>query len=196
MDSTTGPNPRQFVLASQRVLLDPLTGLPGPALLVDRVEMALIRARRQRKRVAVFVLYDAAPEPGPPVVEVAERLRAVTRPDDTVARVAGRTFVVVCNELPKDTAADGIRARLYDGADAGCRVGLALGTGADDASGLLTTAAERAAAATPKPVTPRSSTDDPRPWRRCSRPAPPAADGAGAQRGAAPPAATPRPSAA
>ena len=97
-------------------LVDPLTGLPGPALLVDRVEVALARARRTVRRVAVFVLYDVCGigSSDPPVRELAERLRAAVRPDDTVARVANRTFVVVCNEIELEREAVRIAYRLLD----------------------------------------------------------------------------------
>ena len=144
------PNPRQFILASKRVLLDPVTRLPDPALLLDRVEMALARARRDRGRVAVFVLYDVAGTEGPGIREVGDRLQSVVRPDDTVSRVAGRTFVVVCNHTDTDAAADTIGARLLDHVGRGCRMGRALGTAEDDARDLLAAAAYRAVGATPK----------------------------------------------
>ena len=150
MEYKAPPNPREFVLASRRVLLDPVTGLPGPALLVDRIEMALARARRERHGIAVYVLYDVVGTPGPGIREMAAQLQSVIRPDDTVSRVTGRTFVVLCNNIDTRADADGVAARLMDHVGDGCRLGLAMGTAADDARDLLSAAAYRAVGAFPK----------------------------------------------
>jgi GGDEF domain-containing protein len=144
------PNPREFVLASRRLLLDPVTELPGPALLTDRLEVALARARRERRGVAVFVLHDVAGSPGPGLREMAERLQHAVRPDDTVSRICGRTFVVVCNQIDDRLDAEAVGERLMEYVGPGCRVGVVLGTPADDARDLLLIAADRAVAAAPK----------------------------------------------
>ena len=152
MDSERILDGSEFLLVPQVALVDPLTGLPGPALLLDRVEVALARARRTVRRVAVFVLYDVCGigSSDPPVRELAERLRAAVRPDDTVARVANRTFVVVCNEIELEREAVRIAFRLLDLVGDSCRVGMALGRGCDPARDVLARAANRALSAFPK----------------------------------------------
>jgi diguanylate cyclase (GGDEF)-like protein/PAS domain S-box-containing protein len=90
-------------------LHDPLTGLPNRALIQDRLEQAMLRARRYGRRVAVifggidrFQLindtygYSAGDEL---LMQVGARLTAATRASDTVGRFAGDEFVVVCEDI-------------------------------------------------------------------------------------------------
>jgi diguanylate cyclase (GGDEF)-like protein/PAS domain S-box-containing protein len=88
---------------------DPLTGLPNRRLLDDRLQVELAHASRHRGRVAVmFVDLDRfkrindslGHEVGDQLlVEVARRLRACLRDDDTIARMGGDEFVVVMSHL-------------------------------------------------------------------------------------------------
>jgi PAS domain S-box-containing protein len=86
-------------------LHDGLTGLPNRALLIDRLEVALARGRRDRREVAVLfcdldgfkrVNDTAGHAAGDAVLlECSQRLKDVLRAGDTVARVGGDEFVVV-----------------------------------------------------------------------------------------------------
>jgi diguanylate cyclase (GGDEF)-like protein/PAS domain S-box-containing protein len=101
---------------------DPLTGLPNRTLLLDRLEMALARARRHHRRIAVLfldldhfkVVNDSLGHGlgDRLLVAIAGRLRATLRPDDTVARFGGDEFVVLCEDLAGRADAVAVAERL------------------------------------------------------------------------------------
>ncbi|SDY57996.1 diguanylate cyclase (GGDEF) domain-containing protein [Modestobacter sp. DSM 44400] len=103
-------------------LHDPLTGLPNRSLLVDRLELAL--ATRARSGGPLAVLYcdldrfkavndNWGHTAGDVVlIETAARLVAAVRPGDTVARIGGDEFVVLCPGLDVTGTADAVRARV------------------------------------------------------------------------------------
>jgi diguanylate cyclase (GGDEF)-like protein len=103
-----------------RATHDHLTGLPNRALLFDRLEHALDSAARYQRGVAVlFVDVDRFKNINDTLghaigdvtlVEVARRLRGTLRDSDTLARLSGDEFVVICENL--DGPADEIHRWL------------------------------------------------------------------------------------
>ena len=94
---------------AQRALHDPLTSLPNRTLLADRMEHALARASRRSSSVALLcldldrfkVINDGyGHQAGDQLLAaVSERLQTVLRPDDTVARIGGDEFAVLCEDV-------------------------------------------------------------------------------------------------
>ncbi|NEK87553.1 EAL domain-containing protein [Blastococcus saxobsidens] len=90
-------------------LHDALTGLPNRALLQQRIEHAAQRAHRSRTQAAVlFADLDRFKWVNDTyghrigdelLVAVARRLSEVVRPGDTLARVSGDEFVILCEDL-------------------------------------------------------------------------------------------------
>ncbi|HVW35041.1 MAG TPA: EAL domain-containing protein, partial [Acidimicrobiia bacterium] len=107
---------RAFDDAVHQATHDALTGLPNRSLVVDRLDQALARSARLGGRVTVLfvdldrfkVVNDSFGHTvGDGVLLcVSERLRAAVRPADTVGRLAGDEFVVVCEDLSDREALD------------------------------------------------------------------------------------------
>ena len=106
----------------QAALHDPLTGLPNRVLMLERLEHAFRAAHRSGSTSAVFFLdldrfkdvndtygHQAGDEL---LVAVAARLTGVLRPGDSLARLSGDEFVVLCEDLADPSAADPIAVRL------------------------------------------------------------------------------------
>jgi diguanylate cyclase (GGDEF)-like protein len=100
---------RSEVRLAEQALQDSLTGLPNRILLLDRLGVALARARRRPTSVAVLFLdldrfktindslgHEAGDEL---LIEISSRLKATLRPSDTVARFGGDEFLILCEDL-------------------------------------------------------------------------------------------------
>ncbi|HEY5013190.1 MAG TPA: EAL domain-containing protein [Acidimicrobiia bacterium] len=106
----------------EAALHDPLTGLPNRILLLERLEHAVLRARRSGAMAAVlFADLDRFKQVNDLyghsvgdelLVAVAERLRAALRPGDTLARLSGDEFVILCEDVDGAAHADVIAARV------------------------------------------------------------------------------------
>ena len=103
-------------------LHDALTGLANRVLLLERLEHAVQRARRTGRLAAVlFVDLDdfksVNDDHGHAVgdallVMVADRLRSTVRPGDTLARMSGDEFVILCEDLDSPEEAHTIARRV------------------------------------------------------------------------------------
>jgi diguanylate cyclase (GGDEF)-like protein/PAS domain S-box-containing protein len=137
---------------------DPLTGLPNRREFEHRLVLALARARRGRKAMALIFMdidhfkgvndsYGHAA--GDTVLkEFASRIRRTVRTTDTTARLAGDEFVVILEGLHNDAEASQVAAKLVqairppmplpDGAELNVTTSLGMacwsgvGDGADD----------------------------------------------------------------
>lgn len=140
-----------------QALHDPLTGLANRLLLTDRIEQALARGVRHRGLVVLlFVDVDhfkgindtLGHQVGDELlVSVADRLRSIVRPGDTLVRYAGDEFIIVCEQMPGDDAAS-LASRIAEAIrephrcgerDVTCTVsiGLAVATEQSDAQSLI-----------------------------------------------------------
>ena len=139
--------------ARQLATQDPLTGLGNRSMLVHRLEHAASARAGQRKPLAVVfidldgfkTINDRHTHAGGDRVlqEVAERIRSVVRPHDTVVRWGGDEFVVLFEHLDDEESGRLVAERiaaviaepiLYFGAElrVTASVGLAFDAGADE----------------------------------------------------------------
>jgi len=101
---------------------DRLTSLPNRVLFMERLTQAILRSDRRRLNTGVLFLdldrfkvindslsHDAGDQL---LVQVAKRIRASLRPEDTVARLGGDEFVVLFEDLPKASDAMRVAERI------------------------------------------------------------------------------------
>lgn len=103
-------------------LHDALTGLPNRALLRQRLDHAVLKAQRSHKMVAVlFVDLDRFKQVNDTyghragdelLVALAERLTGLLRSGDTLARMAGDEFVILCEDLADAGQAEALAVRI------------------------------------------------------------------------------------
>ncbi len=106
----------------QSALHDSLTGLPNRALLQERLEHASSRGRRAKVELAVlFIDLDGFKQVNDAhghqvgdalLVAVGQRLSQLLRPADTLARLAGDEFVVLCEDLTAPSDAKTLAERI------------------------------------------------------------------------------------
>ena len=109
---------------TELTLHDPLTGLANRVLFADRLSHAVERSRRARERVAVlFIDFDRFKRVNDSLGHAAgdellrhaaERMRSAVRPADTIARIGGDEFTVLCEDLGSVNDAAWVADRLSD----------------------------------------------------------------------------------
>jgi diguanylate cyclase (GGDEF)-like protein len=105
-------------------LRDGLTGLPNRVLFLERLEHALLRGPRSGKVLAVFFVdldkfkeindkhgHRAGDEV---LIAVARRLAGLIRPGDTLGRLSGDEFVILCEDLEGTSEVSVIATRIDD----------------------------------------------------------------------------------
>jgi diguanylate cyclase (GGDEF)-like protein/PAS domain S-box-containing protein len=103
---------------------DGLTGLPNSVLLNDRLDAALSRANRAKRRVGVMFLdldhfKDVNDTLGHRVgdgllKELSYRIRGALRQSDVLARISGDEFVVVLEDLPDEGAPERVARKILE----------------------------------------------------------------------------------
>jgi len=100
---------------AQQAFYDPLTGLPNRALFIDRLSLAVTRARRRRSSMfsILFLDVDRFKDVNDSLghlkgdlllTAIAARLGTCVRPGDTVARLGGDEFTILLDDMrdPED----------------------------------------------------------------------------------------------
>lgn len=109
---------------THRATHDPLTGLPNRALICERIDTSLQRTVRHGSNVALlFIDLDGFKEindsyghrTGDDILkEVASRLLEEVRAGDTVARLAGDEFIILCEHVDVPSTISALAARVNE----------------------------------------------------------------------------------
>ena len=103
---------------------DELTGLPNKALLIDRMTQAFAASERTQQPIGVLLIdLDGFKTTNDPLghetgvtalTKVAERLTAIVRPGDTLARIDSDEFVMMCAGTDGARGATVVARRIID----------------------------------------------------------------------------------
>ena len=137
---------------------DELTGLPNRALLIDRMTHALAASERSGQPIGVlFIDLDGFktindtlghPVGDTALTKVAERLTAIVRPGDTLARIGGDEFLMLCAGTDGARGATAVARRILGAfaqpfvlegreIDIGASIGIATSMGSEDPNQII-----------------------------------------------------------
>ena len=107
---------------AHQAMHDPLTGLPNRTLFTDRMQLARARLERGGSLALLFCDLDDFKEVNDSfgheagdriLMQVADRLRSILRPSDTVSRFGGDEFALLCEGVEPE-AAERIASRIAE----------------------------------------------------------------------------------
>jgi len=111
---------------TRRATHDPLTGLPNRALVYERLEKVLHRSKARGDNIALlFIDLDGfkavndkyGHEAGDYLLkEISQRFIQAVRPGDTVGRLAGDEFVILCEHVDSPAMLSSLAERILDAA--------------------------------------------------------------------------------
>lgn len=104
---------------------DPLTGLPNRKLMMDRLEQAIVSAKRRNDHLALlFVDLDEFKEVNDTyghdtgdqlLIEISNKLRdVVRRENDTIARIGGDEFLILLTDVPQKSYIENMVHLLFE----------------------------------------------------------------------------------
>jgi diguanylate cyclase (GGDEF)-like protein len=106
-------------------LHDALTGLPNRVLMIERLEHAVARGRRSGTTSALFFIdldrFKAVNDNyghrvgDELLVAVAQRLAGILRPGDSLGRLSGDEFVILCEDVDESPELDALALRFDTG---------------------------------------------------------------------------------
>ena len=108
---------------AHQAMNDPLTALPNRTYFVEQLRRSLTELTDDNRLAVLFLNLDHFKVVNDSMghhagdrllVTVADRLRSVIRPDDTIARFEGDTFAVLCHDVTEDRAAVVVAERLLE----------------------------------------------------------------------------------
>ncbi len=107
---------------AERALRDPLTGLPNKMILMDRLSHAVYEARRYNQPFGLFYIdldhfssiNDFLGRDGGDAVlrAVSRGLSGTVRSGDTLARIEGDQFVILCGNADRDIVEERLKTRI------------------------------------------------------------------------------------
>jgi diguanylate cyclase (GGDEF)-like protein len=105
-------------------LHDSLTGLPNPHMFIQRLDHAIVRGRRSEKILTIiFADLDQLRKVNDTfghhvgdelLVAVVDRLTGLLRPGDTLARLSGGKFLILCEDLDEVSQGEALADRMSD----------------------------------------------------------------------------------
>ena len=126
-------------------MFDRTSGVPGRALLFDRLVMALARTQRSGTAVGVLLFRIADSFDDRAVCKASEIVDRELRADDTIGRIGPHEFVGICHLRDYQEVQVVVRrvAQVFEriGASSSVTIRTAVGGSNDDAADLLASAA-------------------------------------------------------
>jgi diguanylate cyclase (GGDEF)-like protein/PAS domain S-box-containing protein len=142
----------------EKAFHDELTGLPNKALLIDRMTQAFAASERTQQPIGVLLIdldgFKTANDTlghqtgVTALTKVAERLTAIVRPGDTLARIGSDEFVILCASTDGARGAAVVARRIIDAFEQpfvlegrevhlGVSIGIATALGDNDSTRVL-----------------------------------------------------------